>query len=111
MMTLTTSIARATGQLADPAILRVLVKSILATLAIFALLGAGLWLALDAVLESWIAAYTDDDYSDGIAAALTAVVALVGGWLLFRIVALAVIQFFADESCWRWSANTTPTLQ
>lgn len=97
MMMLTTSFTRAARQLADPAIVRVLVKSIIATLAIFALLAASLWAALDGVIENWIAGYTTDDYSDSIAAALTLVVGLISGWLLFRIVALAVIQFFADE--------------
>ncbi|MXP30999.1 hypothetical protein GRI94_18165 [Erythrobacter jejuensis] len=94
---MTTSFARAIGQLGDPAILRVLAKSILATLVIFAALFALLWIALDSVIEGWIASYADNDYSDTIATALAVIIGVIAGWLLFRIVALAVIQFFADE--------------
>lgn len=76
-------------QLGDPAVLRVLGKSLVLTLLIVAVAGTGLW---------WLA-------ERGLALAGlkqgSGVVALVGmlvaGWLLWRIVALAVLQFFADE--------------
>ena len=92
MMSLPTALARAVGQLTDPAIVRVLVKSILVTLAVFGALGAMLYFALDQAVETFAA-----DYSDGLAAVITALLVIIGGWLLFRIVALAVVQFFADE--------------
>lgn len=76
-------------QLGDPAVLRVLGKSLLLTLLIVALLGTGLW---------WLAerglAMAGLEQGRGILALIGVVIA---GWLLWRIVALAVLQFFADE--------------
>lgn len=92
MMSLPTALARATGQLTDPAILRVLVKSVLVTLVAFAALGVAAWAALDQSITQF-----SMDYSEEIAALIAAVLVIIGGWLLFRIVALAVVQFFADE--------------
>lgn len=91
MTQLPRAFALALGQLSDPAILRVLAKSLLATLAIFAVLGVAAWRGLDALLADYAAGY--DELSGLIAIALT----VIGGWLLFRIVALAVLQFFADD--------------
>lgn len=92
MTSLPTALARAIGQLSDPAILRVLAKSIAATLAIFAVLGVGGWYLLAGYIEQWQLSY---------GAQLGALIAVLGtviaGWLLFRVVALAVLQFFADE--------------
>ncbi|QWC58319.1 hypothetical protein F7D01_06305 [Erythrobacter sp. 3-20A1M] len=92
MLSLPASLARAVAQLGDPAILRVLGKSILATLGIFALAGAGLYALLQHVLSQWIASYDDT-----LAGVLTLLAVALGGWLLFRVIALAVIQFFADD--------------
>lgn len=91
MTQLPRAFALALGQLSDPAILKVLAKSVLATLAIFAVVGIAAWQGLSAML----AAYASDwqELSALIAIALT----VIGGWLLFRIVALAVLQFFADD--------------
>ncbi len=97
MILLLSSLLRAIGQLRDPAILRVLGKSVAATLAIFAALGATLWWLIEPIVDGWIAAYIDDTYTDGVAALLSALVLAVMGWLLFRLIALAVVQFFADE--------------
>ena len=86
------ALARALGQLADPAILRVLAKSVMLTLAVFVALGLAGFTLLKGALESWTGGFGEE------AAALVAVfAAILGGWLLFRIVALAVIQFFAEE--------------
>jgi uncharacterized protein involved in cysteine biosynthesis len=85
------------SQLADPAVLRVLGKSLLAALAIFIVAGAGLWwlaeqaLGLAGVDESRIAG------AESLRGVLALVAVLLAGWLLWRIVALAVLQFFADE--------------
>jgi len=92
-----TSLLKAMGQMGDPAILRVLAKSVLITLAIFLVAGAGLWWVLDAFNEQWIIASLPDDYSNTVAGIFAVVFGLLAGWLLFRIVALAVLQFFADE--------------
>lgn len=97
MISLPTALARAVGQLTDPAILRVLAKSIAATLAIFAGVGAGLWWLVDKAAASWLQPHLPDDYGPGVTAFVTAAILLIGGWLLFRILAIAVIQFFADE--------------
>lgn len=92
MLSLPSALSRAAGQLADPAVLRVLAKSIAVTLAVFVALGLGAGLAVDALLERWEIAG-----GEGVGALVGFVLMLVGGWLLFRIVALAVLQFFADE--------------
>ena len=80
------------GQLRDPAVLRVLGKSLAISLAVFALLGVLLFGGLSAALasaglqsgaaETWL---------------VTVILMILAMWFLFRVVALAVLQFFADE--------------
>lgn len=91
MTQLPRAFALALGQLSDPAILRVLVKSVLATLAIFAALGVAAWYGLSAAVAHYAAGW--EELSALVAVALT----VIGGWLLFRVVALAVLQFYADD--------------
>lgn len=80
------------GQLGDPAILRVLAASIALTLALFALLGVGLWFAVQGLSDDWFG------FHSGALSGLVAIVAAVlGGWLLFVVVAIAVLQLFADR--------------
>lgn len=83
--------ALALGQLSDPAILRVLGKSLLATLAIFAALGLVAWQGLSVALARYAAGY------EGLGALVAILLTIIGAWLLFRVVALAVLQFFADD--------------
>ena len=97
MTSLPRALALSIAQLGDRAILRVLAKSAGLTLAIFAGLGAALWWALDAAIEDWIVANLPADYSDGLAGLVALVLGLLAAWFLFRVVALAVIQLFADE--------------
>lgn len=97
MMSLPRAFALALGQLGDPAIVKVLGKSLLLTLAIFALLGAALWWALQFAVDRWLTQALPADYGPEVAGLVALVIALVGGWLLFRFVALAVLQFFADD--------------
>lgn len=92
MTSLPASLLRGLDALAEPVVLRLLVKTVLLTSVAFAALGIGGFYALDAGL-AWIG--LDRDY--GVSALLAAVLTLLGAWLLFRIVALAVLQFFADE--------------
>jgi uncharacterized protein involved in cysteine biosynthesis len=92
MTNLPTSLLRAAGQLTDPPVLRVLAKSVGVTLAIFALFGGALLYALYRWLISLGVAFSAE--LSALAAVLFTVLA---AWLLFRIVALAVLQFFADE--------------
>lgn len=84
------AVALSLGQLGDRAILAVLAKSLAITLAIFAVAGAALWWAIDAGLpaSAWHGTLA------GIGAAIVTVMSL---WLLFRIVAVAVVGVFADE--------------
>jgi CysZ protein len=78
------------GQLGDSAILAVLLKSAALTLALFAAFGVALWWVASGLLAGWGAA------AGWLAAAGAALVAIVAGWLLFRVVAIAVIGLFAD---------------
>jgi uncharacterized protein involved in cysteine biosynthesis len=97
MRAVATSLLLALGQFADPKVLRILLKSLAVTLLLFAAVAVGGWYALDALL-AW-AGLGDTLFAGagplrGLASLL---LALLGLWLAWRIVALAVIQFFADE--------------
>lgn len=84
----------ALAQLFDPRVLRILAKSIAATLLAFALLGAaGWWLADWALATAWL----EDDAAADMRGLIALMLVVLGGVLLWRIVALAVLQFFADE--------------
>jgi uncharacterized protein involved in cysteine biosynthesis len=84
--------ALAVGQLGDRRILTVLGKSAATTLAVFAVLGAALWWAL-----GWSMSRYGLHGGDPLRVFLAALLTLVAGWLLFRLVALAVLQLFGDE--------------
>ena len=79
------------GQLGDAAILRVLAKSLALTVAIFVLLGLALFGGLHTAFADLGSAL-----GDGLAGALTVIVFVVAAWLLFRVVAIAVIGLFGD---------------
>lgn len=76
-------------QLSDPPVRRVLLLSFMLTLAIFVVLGIGLWWGIDAALARW----TWHNALAGIAAGTATVLA---AWLLFRAVAVLVVGLFAD---------------
>lgn len=81
------------GDLADAAILRVFVSSLLVTLLLFVVLGAGAWFA-----TRWLVL---DVLHWGETAAWLAVVSgfvatILFGWVLFRVVAIAVLWLFGD---------------
>lgn len=84
------AIMKAIGQLGDRAVVRVAAKSIAVTLAVFAAAGTGLYLGLAALAQD----YALDERWAGLVAVIVVPLAM---WLTFRIVALAVLQFFADE--------------
>lgn len=92
MNAVVTALARALPQLAEGRILKVLLKSVLVTLVVFVLLGLAGWLALSSLLEGWV-----EGFEGGIAALVAVLLTVIGGWLLFRLVALFVLQFFAEE--------------
>ena len=97
MASVASSLLLALGQLAEPRVLRVLAKSLLVTVVLVAGIAWGGWHALDWGLDR---AGLDEGLFAGAgwlrqAAALA--LTLVGLWLVWRIVAMAVIGFFADE--------------
>lgn len=92
-----TAFSLALGQLSDPRVLRVLVKSAVITLLLFAVLGTASWWAIDALLR--LAGMNEANLTapDGLRGLAALVIVVAGGWLLWRILALAVLQFHADE--------------
>lgn len=85
------------AQLGDRRILAVLAKSAAITLVLVAVLGALAWWGLDALLASGGLGDRLLPAGDALRALVSAVLAVIGAWLLFRLVAMAVLQFFADE--------------
>ena len=82
--------ALALGQLTDRRVLRLLVKSLAVTIAVFAVLGAAGWWGLD-----WLFAFAglaDARFAgaEGVRGLAALLAVLIGGWLLWRVVALAV---------------------
>src|SRR6187551_3529410 len=87
----------ALGQLADPRVIGIMLKSLAVTLVLFALVAWGGWYGLDWLLD-WIG--LDDGLVTGggtLRQLASLVLTLLGLWLAWRIVAMAVINFFADE--------------
>lgn len=92
MSSVLASLGKAFGQLRDPAILRVAAKSIAITVLIFVIAGVGVFFGLE-----WLFAWLEWEAGGFARAAAAVVIAAIAFWFLFRIVALAVLQFFADE--------------
>ncbi len=91
------SLALALGQLADPRVMRVLLKSLGVTLIAFVLVATAGWFALDwALANAGLGNELFDGAQDlrGMAAML---LSLAGLWLIWRIVAMLVIGFFAED--------------
>lgn len=84
------------GQLVDPRIARVFLKSIALTIVLFAAAGVGLWYGMHS-LEAWTAEWLGAAPSGWIADILTILTFLAAWWLLFRAIAVAVIGIFGDE--------------
>ncbi len=79
----------ALGQFTDPQIWRILVRSLGLTLLVFIAFGAAVFLGF-----GWLLDYSGVDFGFPFA---EIIIVLALSWLLWRIVALAVLQFFADE--------------
>lgn len=97
MPAVVSSLLLALGQLADGRVVRILAKTLAVSLVLFALVTWGGWYALDALLD-WLG--LDEGLFAGAATlreVASLLLALLGLWLAWRIVALAVINFFADE--------------
>lgn len=105
------AIARGFSQLGDRAIIAVAVKSIAITLALFAVAGAGLWAGLARLFRSeWLTALLPESLAATAAIAVSLVVSFTAFWLLFRVVAVAVLQFFADTVVVAVEARHYPAL-
>jgi uncharacterized protein involved in cysteine biosynthesis len=81
------------AQLLDPAIVRVFLKSLALTLLLCVALGAALWWG-SAALAAALGA--DADWQQ-LAGAAMVLAALAVGWLVFRAVAILVIDLFGDD--------------
>lgn len=92
MTSVIASLLMAARQLADPAVVKVAAKSIGITVLIFAAIGLGLYRAL-----IWVGAAYSWSAGGALEAVAAIILTLLAGWFLFRVVALAVLQFFADE--------------
>lgn len=79
------------GQLGDPKIAGVFVKSVLVTVLLLGATGAALWFGFAALAERIGLG------AGGIAGAVAVLAALTLGWLLFRAVAVGVMGVFADD--------------
>lgn len=86
-----TAFTRSVAQLGDRAILAVLAKTLALTLVIFLAAGGLLWWGIDAALGHW------SIEAGGLAAAAATLVLVLAAWLLFRAVAIAVLNLFAED--------------
>ncbi|THG42068.1 EI24 domain-containing protein [Sphingomonas olei] len=84
-----TALALSLAQLGDRAILSVLRKSLLLTLAVFILLGGAIWWGVNRLLDGWT-------YNGSLAAAAALIVSMLALWLTFRAVAIAIVGLYAD---------------
>jgi len=80
------------GQIGDPAIAGVFLKALALTVLLLVALGSGLWFGA----EHLAARYVGEDGS-ALAGAAAVLAALALGWLLFRTIAIAVMDIFADD--------------
>ena len=92
-----TALTKAFNQLFDPAVLRVLIKSLAVTLVLIGALSWALWASLTLALQSALIPFLPEHYHGPAAAAFALFVTGVLVWLSFRVIAIAVLQFFADE--------------
>jgi CysZ protein len=82
--------ALALTRIADPRLLPIWLKSLAVTLLVCLALGLAGWNGLNALIQRYFA-------DPAIGQLASTVITLLAGWLLWRIVALMVLQFFADE--------------
>lgn len=84
-------------QLADPRVIALLLKSVGLALIAFLALGTAGWFALDWALGA--AGLADGAFAGAqdVRGALSIIGLVIGAWLLWRIVAMAALQFFADD--------------
>ena len=81
------------GQLGDPRIIRVFLKSLGVTLVLLALFGIALWYGAQS-LVAWMGAGAETGGWVGVA---TVLLWLGAAFFLFRVIAVAVVGIFADD--------------
>ncbi|MFC3098423.1 EI24 domain-containing protein [Alteraurantiacibacter palmitatis] len=91
------ALALALRQLSDPAVMRVLGKSVAVTCVLFLALAAAGWFVLDRVLQALGLGEALFAGANDLRALASALLALGGLWLVWRVVAMLVIQFFAAD--------------
>lgn len=87
------ALALSLAQLGDRPILKLFLGSLAVTLILLALIGAGLVWGTQAALVDGLAL---DERWGTLGAVAAALLSILGAWLLFRAVAIAVIGLFAD---------------
>ena len=91
-------------RLFDPQLLPIWLKSLAATLLACAVLGLGGWWGLSMLIDRYAGP------SGELGQIAAGLITLLAGWLLWRVVALAVLQFFADEVVHAIEARDYPVL-
>jgi CysZ protein len=77
--------------LSDKKILAIMVKTLAISLVVFASSGVAFWFGLEWLLARWNLG------DSGLAAIGAFAAALLFGWLLWRVIAIAVLWFFSDD--------------
>lgn len=90
-----TALHLAIKNLSDENILVLLIKSIALTLAIFLMIGCGLWFGIDYFISDWLG--EAEGWIATTIAVAAILVTILTGWFLFRVVAITVMWFFADD--------------
>ncbi len=92
-----TSLLLALRQLADGRVMRILAKTLAVSLVLFVGVAIGGWYAIDGFLD-WLGFGRGlFEGAETVREIASLLIALLGLWLAWRIVAMTVIQFFADE--------------
>lgn len=96
MNAVVSALMKGLGQLADPVVVRLLAKTAALTLLVFIAFGTGLYFAISWAFDAG-GLEASGWAGSGVAAAAAVLIAGLASWFLFRVVALGVLQFFADE--------------
>ncbi|HOB13016.1 MAG TPA: EI24 domain-containing protein [Novosphingobium sp.] len=88
------ALAMALTGMFDRRLVPIWLKSLGATVLVFVLLGLAVWRGLVGLIDRYAGSLNLDP---GLTEVLAFLVAALAGWLVWRIIALAVLQFFADD--------------
>lgn len=91
------ALAHAFGQLGDPAILKIVVRSVLVTLLILAAMSAAVYGGLIWLLSAMGLTGGADSAVSWLDEVLAVLITVLAWWFLARVIAVAVLQFFADQ--------------